>query len=337
MKILETALNNGADPQRDEKIGVETGSPIDFQSFDEVMEAYRRQLRYFVDLKISGNNTIERIFAERMPVPFQSILIDDCIEKGKDYNNGGARYNTSYIQGTGLGTLTDCLAAVKYHVFEQKDIDFEDLLRACRENFEGRYEIIRQILLSKTPKYGNDDDYADNIAREVVEIYFQAVDGRPNTRGGRYRINLLPTTVHIYFGKLCGATPNGRKAGEPLSEGVSPSQGADRHGPTAVIKSVTKWDHTKTGGTLLNMKFSPQALKTEEDLKKMVQLIRTFFRLGGHHVQFNIVDMEMLRDAQHHPENYRNLLVRVAGYSDYFVGLHKELQDEIISRTEHGL
>ena len=323
VKILETALNNGTDPQTDEKIGVETGNPIDFQSFDQVMEAYRGQLRYFVDIKINGNNIIERIFAKHMPVPFQSILIDDCIEKGKDYNNGGARYNTSYIQGTGLGTLTDCLAAVKYHVFDQKDIDSEDLLKACRENFEGRYEIIRQILLNRTPKYGNDNDYADSIAREMVEIYFQVVDGRPNTRGGRYRINLLPTTVHIYFGKLCGATPNGRKAGEPLSEGVSPSQGADRHGPTAVIKSVTKWDHTKTGGTLLNMKFSPQALKTEEDLKKIVQLIRTFFKLGGHHVQFNIVDMEMLRDAQDHPEKHRNLLVRVAGYSDYFVGLHK--------------
>jgi len=337
VKILEITLNNGVDPRTKERIGIETGNPAGFQSFDEVIEAYKKQLKYIVDLKIAGNNIIERIFAKHMPVPFQSVLIDNCIETGKDYNDGGAKYNTSYIQGTGLGTLTDCLTAIKYHAFDRKDIDFKKLLKACRDNFKGRYEIIRQILLNKTPKYGNDDDYADSIARELVEIYFEAVDGRPNTRGGKYRINLLPTTVHIYFGKLCGATPDGRKAEQPISEGVSPTQGADREGPTAVMKSVTKWDHAKTGGTLLNMKFSPQVLKTEEDLQKIVCLIRTFFRLGGHHVQFNIVTKETLRDAQRNPENYRNLLVRVAGYSDFFVGLHKELQDEIISRTEHRL
>ncbi len=337
VKILEITLNNGVDPQTKERIGVETGNPAGFQTFDEVIEAYKKQLKHFVDLKIAGNNIIERIFAEHMPVPFQSLLIDECIETGKDYNDGGAKYNTSYIQGTGLGTLTDCLTAIKYHAFDRKDIAFEELLKACRNNFKGKYEMIRQILLNKTPKYGNDDDYADNIAKELVEIYFEAVDGRRNTRGGKYRINLLPTTVHIYFGKLCGATPDGRKAEQPISEGVSPTQGADREGPTAVMKSVTKWDHAKTGGTLLNMKFSPQVLKTGEDLNKMVSLIRTFFRLGGHHVQFNIVDKETLRDAQTNPENYRNLLVRVAGYSDYFVDLHKELQEEIISRTEHKL
>lgn len=337
VKILEITLNNGMDPQTKERIGIETGNLAGFQSFDEVIEAYKKQLKHFVNLKIAGNNIIERIFAEHMPVPFQSVLIDNCIEAGKDYNDGGAKYNTSYIQGTGLGTLTDCLTAIKYHAFDQKDIAFKELLKACRDNFKGKYEIIRQILLNKTPKYGNDDDYADNIAKELVEIYFEAVDGKLNTRGGKYRINLLPTTVHIYFGKLCGATPDGRKAEQPISEGVSPTQGADREGPTAVMKSVTKWDHAKTGGTLLNMKFSPQVLKTEEDLKKIVQLIRTFFRLGGHHVQFNIVDKETLRNAQTNPENYRNLLVRVAGYSDYFVDLHKELQDEIISRTEHKL
>lgn len=337
VKILEVALNNGTDPRTNEKIGVETGDPTNFQSFDEVMEAFKKQLEWFVNLKVIGNNIIERIFARHMPVPFQSILIDDCIERGRDYNNGGAKYNTSYIQGTGLGTLTDCLSAIKYNVFDQKEIDFKDLLKACRDDFKGQHEIVRQILLNKTPKYGNDNDYADNIARELVEIYFEALDGRSNTRGGRYRVNLLPTTVHIYFGKLCGATTDGRKAGKPLSEGVSPSQGADRQGPTAVIKSVTKWDHTKTGGTLLNMKFSPQVLRTKRDLKKMAGLIRTFFQLGGHHIQFNIINKEVLRDAQKHPEDYRNLLVRVAGYSDYFVSLHKELQNEIISRTEHKL
>ncbi|UCG37034.1 MAG: glycyl radical protein, partial [Candidatus Bathyarchaeota archaeon] len=335
VKILEVTLNGGVDPRTKQRIGVDTGNPADFQSFDELIDAFTKQLTHFVNLKIHGNNIIERIFAEQMPVPFQSTLIDDCIKTGRDYNNGGAKYNTSYIQGTGLGTLTDCLTAIKYHVFDRKDIDFKELLKACENNFNGSYEIIRQILISKTPKYGNDDDYADNIARDLVEIYFKTVDGRLNTRGGYYRINLLPTTVHIYFGNLCGATPDGRKAGQPISEGVSPTQGADREGPTAVMRSVTKWDHTKTGGTLLNMKFSPEVLKTDEDLTKMVDLIRVFFRLGGHHVQFNIIDSETLRDAQRNPASYRSLLVRVAGYSDYFVDLHKELQDEIISRTEH--
>jgi len=337
VKIFEITLNNGVDPMTGQKIGIETGDPTEFESFEELMEAYKKQLKYFVDLKVKGNNIVERLYARYMPAPFLSILIDDCIEKGKDYHNGGARYNTSYIQGTGLGTLTDCMAAIKHHVFDKKDISLEELLEACKNNFEGKYEIIRQILLYKTPKYGNDDDYVDDIAKELVDAYIEVLDGRPNTRGGKYRVNLLPTTVHIYFGRVCGATPNGRKAHEPLSEGISPSQGADVHGPTAVIKSVAKWDHAQTGGTLLNMKFSPQALKTEEDVEKLGHLIRTFFKLGGHHIQFNVVSADTLRDAQKHPEKYRNLLVRVAGYSDYFVSLSRELQCEIISRTEHEM
>jgi formate C-acetyltransferase len=335
VKILEIALNKGVDPQTNERIGRETGDPAGFQAFTDVVEAYKSQLQHFVDLKIAGNAIIERIFADHMPVPFQSLLIDDCIETGQDYNAGGAKYNTSYIQGTGLGTLTDCLTAIKYLVFDHKDLALNELLNACRANFQGQYAILRQILRNKIPKYGNDDDYADQVAKKLVDIYFAAVDGKRNTRGGTYRINLLPTTVHIYFGKQCGATPDGRLAEQPLSEGVSPTQGADRKGPTAVLKSVTKWDHTKTGGTLLNMKFAPQTLKTTEDRRKLVQLIRTFFKRGGHHVQFNIVDKATLHAAQIHPDSYRHLLVRVAGYSDYFVDLNKDLQDEIMSRTEH--
>jgi formate C-acetyltransferase len=169
----------------------------------------------------------------------------------------------------------------------------------------------------------------------VFEAYFNAIDGRPNTRGGTYRINLLPTTVHVYFGSVVGATPDGRKAGLPLSEGVSPVQGADRHGPTAVIKSVAKMDHVRTGGTLLNQKFTPQLLKDDEDLDKLVHLVRSYFKLDGHHIQFNVVDAATLRQAQENPELYRDLIVRVAGYSDYFCDLGKVLQDEIIARTEH--
>ncbi len=333
-KILEITLNNGFDLRTGKKIGIETGDPTNFKTFDELFSAYQKQIKHFIDIKIKGNNIIERLYAEYVPAPFLSLLIDDCIVKGKDYHNGGPRYNTSYIQGVGLGTITDSLTAIKYHVFDKKTITMDEFLKALKNNFKG-YEKFQLILLNKTPKYGNDDDYADNIMKKVFEIYFEAVDGRPNTRGGTHRINLLPTTVHIYFGKVTGATPDGRKAWEPLSEGVSPVQGTDRKGPTAVIKSVAKIDHIKTGGALLNQKFTPSILQNEDGLNKLLKLIRTYFKLDGHHVQFNVVTAETLRDAQRHPEKYRDLIVRVAGYSDYFVDLKTELQNEIIKRTEH--
>jgi formate C-acetyltransferase len=227
------------------------------------------------------------------------------------------------------------LTAIRFNVFDEKRVGMKELLGALKTNFDG-CENLRQRLLNKTPKYGNDDDYADQVMKSIFDAYFDAIDGRPNTKGGHYRINLLPTTVHIYFGKVVGATPDGRKAGEPLSEGVSPVQGADRKGPTAVIKSVSKIDHVKTGGTLLNQKFTPQLLADETGMNKFAQLIRTYFRLDGHHIQFNVVSSEMLRDAQKHPEKYRDLIVRVAGFSDYFVDLSVDLQNEIIKRTEHG-
>jgi formate C-acetyltransferase len=333
-KVLEITLNNGVDPQTGQRIGLETGNATQFETFEELFEAYERQLNHFVDIKIRGNNVVERLYASYIPAPFLSLLIDDCIAKGKDYHDGGARYDTSYIQGVGVGTMTDALTAIKYHVFDEKTLTMAELLAALRENFEGR-ERMRQMLLNKAPKYGNDDDYADDVMVSVFEAYFNAIDGRPNTRGGTYRINLLPTTVHVYFGSVIGATSDGRRAGEPLSEGISPVQGADRRGPTAVIKSVAKMDHVRTGGTLLNQKFTPQLLKDEAGLDKFVQLIRTFFKLGGHHVQFNVVDAATLRAAQDNPEQYRDLIVRVAGYSDYFCDLGQALQDEIIARTEH--
>ena len=332
-KVLEITLNNGLDPRTGKKIGLETGDPAELSSFDELFEAFRKQLNYFVDIKIKGNNIIERLYAERLPVPFLSLLIADCIAKGKDYNDGGARYNTNYIQGVGLGTTTDSLTAIKYNVFDKRHVTMKELLEILKVDFN-RYENFRQRLLNKTPKYGNDEDYADQFMKAIFEVYFDAIDGRPNTKGGHYRINLLPTTVHIYFGKVVGATPDGRKAREPLSEGVSPVQGADRKGPTAVIKSVAKIDHVRTGGTLLNQKFTPQLLADETGIDKLAQLIRTFFKLDGHHMQFNVISSDMLRDAQKHPERYRNLIVRVAGYSDYFVDLGVDLQNEIIKRTE---
>ncbi len=345
VKVLEITLNNGFDPRTQKQISINTGDPNTFTCFEDLMKAYEKQLNHFINIKIKGNIIIERIYADYMPAPFMSILIDDCIAKGKDYNAGGARYNTSYVQGVGLGTITDSLASIKYNVFDnepkahqplaEKKISFEKLLNALKNNFKDDKEL-QDKLLFETPKYGNDDDYADEITKQVFEIYFKAVDGRPNTKGGHFRINLLPTTSHVYFGSVTGATPDGRLAYEPLSEGISPVQGADIHGPTSVIKSASKIDHLRTGGTLLNQKFTPQLLESEDGIEKAVQLIRTYFRLDGHHIQFNVVTAEILREAQKHPAKYRDLIVRVAGYSDYFVDLSEALQNEIIRRTEHS-
>ena len=333
-KVLEITLNSGRDPRTGQLIGIDTGDATEFNTFDELMDAYRKQLNHFVDIKIRGNNIIERLWAQHLPTPFLSLLVDDCIANRKDYHDGGARYNTSYIQGVGLGTLTDAVTARKFHVFDKGTFTMADLLQALHDDFEG-HESVRLTLLERTPKFGNDDDYTDSIMRELFEAYFNAIDGRQNTRGGTYHINLLPTTVHIYFGSVMNASPDGRRAGEPLSEGVSPVQGADRHGPTAVLKSVAKIDHARTGGTLLNQKLTPGLLDQEDGLSKFVSLVRSYFRMDGHHIQFNVVDADTLRAAQEEPEKHRDLIVRVAGYSDYFCDLGKTLQDEIIARTEH--
>jgi formate C-acetyltransferase len=334
-KIFELACNDGVDPNSGEQVGPQTGDARKFTSHSEMMEAYGQQLGYFIDLKIKANNIIERLYANYMPAPFMSVVMDDCIARGLDYHNGGARYNPTYIQGVGIGTLTDSLAAVKYHVFDEQNISMDELLKAMQANFEG-HEHLLQKLLYHTPKYGNDDDYVDSIAEEVFNVYYDLLNGRPNTKGGKYRVNLLPTTVHIYFGSVTGALPNGRKSSEPVSEGISPTQGADTKGPTAVIKSAARIDHTRTGGTLLNMKFNPQVL-AGEGIDKLLHLIRAYFKLEGHHIQFNVIDAEMLKKAQQEPERHRDLIVRVAGYSDYFVDVGRDLQNEIIARTEQRL
>jgi len=334
VKVLEVTLHNGIDPISGKQIGLATGAPGTFTSYDELFSAFRKQLHHFIEIKIKGNHIIEQLYATTMPAPFLSLIVSDCIEKGLDYNAGGARYNTNYLQGVGIGTITDSLSAIKYHVFDKKNVSMDNLLAILADNFRGEQKIHR-LLKKDTPRYGNDDDYADNVMRDVFNSFFQEVEGRPNTKGGKYCINMLPTTCHIYFGSVVGATPDGRKAREPLSEGISPVQGADRHGPTAVIKSAAKMDQTKTGGTLLNQKFTPSLLEGEKGLESLAHLIRAYFKLGGHHIQFNVVNAETLREAQKNPEEYQNLIVRVAGYSDYFNNLSKLLQDEIISRTEH--
>jgi len=333
-KILELVLNDGYDPRTKKQIGLKTGDPKLFKSFGELMNAYKKQLNYFAEIKLKGNNIIEKINAEYMPVPFLSLLIDDCIQNGKDYNAGGARYNTSYVQGVGLGSLTDSLTAIKFHVFDKKTCTMDKMTRAIKTNFDGFREL-RKELIYDTPKYGNDDDYADDQARKIFEIFYESVNGKPTTRGGTFRINMLPTTSHIYFGEVIRATPDGRKAHEPLSEGISPVQGADRNGPTAVLKSASKIDHIRTGGTLLNQKFTPAFFEEEEGILKLSKLIRSYFRMDGHHIQFNVVTADTLRAARKNPEKFKDLIVRVAGYSDYFNDLSEDLQNEIIRRTEH--
>jgi formate C-acetyltransferase len=333
VKILEITLNNGVNPFTGDRVGVQTGNPSEFKSFDQLIQAYRTQLEHFIDIKVKGNNLIDMMYAEEMPVPFLSVLVEDCIQKGKDFHGGGARYNMSYIQGVGLGSLTDSFAAIKKVVFDEKKIPLDDLIEAMNHDFAG-HERLRQMLLNKVPKYGNNHAYTDRIMKSLVDLYYETVNDRPSSRGGRYGINLLPTTVHVYFGSVCGATPDGRAAGKPLSDGISPVQGADREGPTSVIHSAAKMDQGRFCGTLLNQKFSPQALKSFEDLNKLASLVKTYFKLNGHHIQFNVIDTDTLKKAQQNSEEYRNLIVRVAGYSDYFVNLSKDLQDEIISRTE---
>ncbi len=334
VKILEITMNDGTDPRTGKTIGLRSGAVSSFATFEAFLRAYARQVRHFIDIKMRGNNIIERLYAEHLPTPFLSILIDDCIANGKDYSDGGARYNTNYIQGVGLGTLTDALSAIKHHVFDRKAVGFDQLRAVLADDFAGE-ETTRLMLANKTPRYGNDDEAADDLMKSAFEIFFNAVDGRKNTKGGNYRINLLPTTCHVYFGSVTGATPDGRRAGRPLSEGISPVQGADRKGPTAVLKSAAKMDHGRTGGTLLNQKFTPHLLRDEAGMNALLTLVRTYFNLGGHHIQFNVVDATTLRKAQESPEEYRDLIVRVAGYSDYFCDLGKDLQDEIIARTEH--
>ncbi len=334
-KIFELTLNNGYDKMSGQQLGLKLGYATDFATYEELYDAFKKQMKYFIDIKIQGSNVIEKIYAEEMPVPFLSIITNDCITKGKDYNGGGARYNTKYLQGVGIGTITDCLAAVKYNVYEKKTFTMEELMQALEDNFEG-HERILNLVRNKTPKYGNDDDYADDIMRDVFEYYRSQVTGRPNMLGGMYRINMLPTTCHVYFGDVMMASPNGRLAHKPVSEGISPEKGADVNGPTAVVKSAAKMDHLQTGGTLLNQKFTPSVVAGEEGLDQMANLVRTYFNMDGHHIQFNVIDKETLIQAQKHPEDYKDLIVRVAGYSDHFRNLSKALQDEIIERTEQS-
>ncbi len=345
-KILEIALHNGFDPVSQRQLGIkEEHFDLDTLDFDGLVALFWRQLDHFLSIKLSGSNVIEAIYAKQMPVPFLSVITGDCIQNALDYNAGGARYNTSYLQGVGIATITDSLSALRHLVYGDhpplhmgKPLTLSAFVETLDANFEGPDgERLLARCRHDVPKYGNDDDRADRLMQMVFEGYYARVTGRPNTRGGHYRINMLPTTCHVYFGEVMLATPNGRMAHMPLSEGISPEKGADRQGPTAVIKSCAKMDHLKTGGTLLNQRFTPSAVAGESGLHILSSVVRTYFSLDGHHIQFNIVDSATLIAAQNDPEQYKDLIVRVAGYSDHFRNLSRALQDEIIGRTAHRL
>lgn len=334
MKVLELTIHDGLDPASGKQLGPRTGSAESFKNFDELYAAFEKQMQYFLDVKIRGNQIIGRLYAENMPHLSLSLITDDCIKNGIDYNAGGARYNNTFIQAVGIGSITDSLAAIDEFVFSSRLKSLAELRDILARDFAGEPELELRARNLKA-KYGNDNDDADSIMQRVFQSLFTMIDGRPDSRGGHYRLEMLPTTSHVYFGSVCMASADGRKAGMPLSEGISPVQGADRHGPTAVLNSAARMDHIKTGGTLLNMKFTPELLAGDAGMNGLKTLVRTYFQNDGHHIQFNVVSAEMLRKAKKDPASYRNLIVRVAGYSDYFCDLPEELQDEIIARTEH--
>ncbi len=334
-KVMELVMNRGFDTYTGKQVGLDLGDLRDYKSYEEVYAAFLKQLKYVVDVKIAGNNVIERMYMTHMPVPLLSVITDDCIKSGVDYNAGGARYNTSYIQCVGIATITDTLAVFKKAVFEDKSVSMGDLIDACKADFKG-YDEVFDLVYNNTPKYGNDDDYADNILKDVAQSLQDVIAGRKTPKGSTTVVEFLPTTCHVYFGQVMEASPNGRHAGIPLPDGISPEKGADRNGPTAVIKSASKIDQLKTGGALLNQKFTPASIAGENGISNVAALIRSYFAMDGHHIQFNVIDRATLLDAQKHPEEYESLIVRVAGYSDYFNNLDRALQDEIINRTEQA-
>lgn len=331
-RIVELTINSGID--KNKQIGPKTQKFEDMESFNEFMNAYQIQMEYFVKHMCCADNCIDIAHAERAPLPFLSSMVDDCIGRGKSLQDGGAEYNFSGPQGVGVANIGDSLVAVKKLVFDDKKITASELKKALENDFEKAEKI--QALLKKAPKFGNDIDEVDDLAREGALIYSKEVNKYTNPRGGKFQPGLYPSSINVFFGSLTGATPDGRNLGQPLADGVSPSRGCDTSGPTAACNSVAKLDHfIASNGTLFNQKFHPSALKGDNGLMNLSALIRSYFDQKGFHVQFNVIDKEILLAAQKNPENYQDLIVRVAGYSAQFISLDKSIQNDIIARTEH--
>lgn len=336
--VLEMVLTNGLIRMLGRKTGLDTGDPRKFSTFEQVMDAFKKQLQNSVDLISQLVEIKDEVYSKYFPNPYISATLEGCVENAKDMTQGGAKYNFNSISGRGIGTTVDSLAALKKVVFEDKIISMSELIYALENNFRGKKgERLRQILLNRAPKYGNDDDYADSIAREITKTFCDTVMSKKAWRGGPYRASFFSYGMHVLDGNFLGATPNGRKAGEPTSNSLSPSNGVEKNGPTAILKSCAKIDHTKiANGCSLNIKMLPTLLRDEERRKKFASLIKAYFKMGGSQVQFNIVDSQILIDAQKHPEKYRDLVVRVSGYCAYFTDLGKPIQDDIIARAEFG-
>jgi len=334
VRCLELTLNGGKSAESGEQIGPECGDFTKFRSFDELFQAFKLQVSSAVSHLVTFENLVDMAQAELVPCPFLSCLVEDCIVKGKDVKRGGAIYNFTGPQGVGLANVADSLAAIQKLVFEDRKITAQQLKDALRVNFEGMEEI-RGILLHGAPKYGNADDDVDRLARDVMDTFAKEVASYRNPRGGQFQAGMFPATAHVSFGKRTGATPDGRLRGEPFADAISPAQGRDRKGITAVIRSVAKLNHIETSnGTLLNQKLHPLTVKDEKGIQNLAALVRAFCDMKNMEIQFNVVDAATLRAAQDHPEQYRSLVVRVAGWSALFTGLNREVQDDIIRRTE---
>ncbi|MGA2237586.1 MAG: pyruvate formate lyase family protein [Candidatus Bathyarchaeia archaeon] len=336
-KAVELALNDGRDMASGQRIGPSTGDPKLFTSFDQFFSAFKTQLRHILEEIIRVNDLADAGRARWEPVPYLSALVDGCLDSGKDSNAGGARYNFLTVEGVSLATAADSLAAVKKLLFEDHQIKMQQLLEALKANFDG-HESLRQTLLNKAPKYGNDNSYADEIAHEVSRFWTEEASRHVSPTGKRYRGGYLSWNYWVAYAPSTAATPDGRRRGQFLSNAVCPVNGADRQGPTAVIKSVGKLGlESAPNGASHTMSFSPSLLKHPEQRQKLMALLRAYGKVGGTCVQLNVIDANTLREAQKHPDEYGNLLVRVTGYNAYFVGLGKEIQDEIIARESQQL
>ncbi|WP_440897514.1 glycyl radical protein [Amphibacillus sp. Q70] len=383
-KVLEITLNNGYNDGK--RIGLQTGKIEDFKNYQELEDAFRKQMKYFVKLLINADNSVDIAHMERAPLPFLSAMVDNCIVEGKTVQEGGAKYNFTGPQGVGIANAGDSLMAIKQIVFEDKEMTLSELKQVLDSNF-GREESkpassanidlnhldvanltseslvdllkgllnqetqpvqtpttvdtakdgenIRQLLINRVPKFGNDIDDIDYLVRDVALIYCEEVQRYRNPRGGTFQPGLYPVSANVSCGLDTKASADGRYAGTPLADGVSPTSGRDQNGPTAALNSVAKLDHhIASNGTLLNQKFHPSALAGEEGLSNLSALVRGYFDQKGMHVQFNVISREILKKAQKNPEKYKNLVVRVAGYSAHFVSLDKTIQEDIIARTE---
>ena len=331
---LDMALRDGYCPVMQEKIGVGTGDPLGFRNMDDVVEAFRRQVSWLVDQMVTGLNALSLAHEQLYPSPLLSSLTEGCLDKGKDVTAGGAVYNFTTVQGVGAADVANSLATIDRLVFAERQVSMEQLLKALEDGFEGHDDVYR--LVNRVPRYGNDNEAADRHARLAAQIFCQEVARHRNTRGGLYLPGFLSMTTNEGFGKFVGALPSGRRAFQTFANGLSPCDGSDMKGPTACLKSIAKIDYSlAAGGVSVNMKFSPVDLSGEEGTRILSALIRGYFELGGMHLQVNLVGRETLLDAQLNPQKYADLMVRVSGYSAYFVDLTKEVQDEIIARTEH--